>query len=392
MRIVVNDIAASGGGALTILESLHEYVRKSQDGNEWVFLLGTAALEESARIRTVALPEVKKSWVKRLAFDTISGRRLLASLHPDVVLSLQNTITYGVRCPQVVYVHQSLPFQKTKNFSLRRRDERVLAIYQHIIGAMIKDSVHRASHVIVQTEWMRNAILDQVDIADERIDTVSPELEDLSAYRHGGEVDSRAFFYPTSDHSYKNNECVEEACRLLEEECLTDFKVTMTISSGRAPNVEAIGRISRAEVLARLSQSTLIFPSTIETYGLPLAEARALGSIVLAADLAYAREVLNGYANAHFFDPASPAELAGLMRQVVGGEIARLTSASEIPRDSGWERVVEIVESCGRDGRRSPGRTRAAAVRGCFKFRPRVRSSRTKIRKDGTQCVPLDSL
>ena len=117
MRIVVNDIAASAGGALTVLESFYRYVREFDTENEWVFLLGSDLLEESDRIRTVVLPEVKGSWLRRLAFDLISGRRLIRSLKPDVVFSLQNTYTYGVGCPQVVYVHQSLPFQQAKNFS-----------------------------------------------------------------------------------------------------------------------------------------------------------------------------------------------------------------------------------------------------------------------------------
>lgn len=351
MRIVVNDIAASVGGALTVLQSFHDYVRNSDDGNEWVFLLGSDLIDQSAQISTVVVPEVKKSWLHRLAFDAVSGRRVIRSLHPDVVLSLQNTITYGVRCPQIIYVHQSLPFQKWKNFSPLRSDERLMSIYQHAIGAVIKQSVRRATHVIVQTDWMRNAILEQVGIPSDRIDTIPPDLEDLDAYRYEGEVPTGAFIYPTSDHSYKNNECIQEACRLLEKQGITEFKVTMTIGTGQATNVDAIGRLSRSEILERLSRSTLLFPSYIESYGLPLAEARALGSVVLAADLPYAREVLNGYANAHYFDPESPAGLAALMADVVRGEIGRLPSAPDTPIAPAWARVVEIIESRGLEGR-----------------------------------------
>src|SRR5665647_1701624 len=154
MRIVVNDIAASGGGGgLALLESFHRYVRDFDDDNEWVFLLCSDLLDEAAHIRTIVLSAVKNNWLKRLAFDLVSGRRLIRSLKPDVVFSMQNTYTYGLRCPQVVYVHQALPFQKSKvNFSLWRRDERLLAIYQHVIGAIIKQSIRRADHVIVQTQ------------------------------------------------------------------------------------------------------------------------------------------------------------------------------------------------------------------------------------------------
>ena len=121
-EVVVNDIAASAGGALTVLEGFYRYVRDVDEDNEWVFLLGSDLVEESERIRTVVLPEVKGSWIRRLAFDLVSGRRLVRSLKPDVLFSLQNTYTYGVGCPQVVYVHQSLPFQQAMSFSFLRRD------------------------------------------------------------------------------------------------------------------------------------------------------------------------------------------------------------------------------------------------------------------------------
>lgn len=346
MRIVVNAIAASTGGALTILESFGRHVREFGGDHEWVFLLGSDLLEQSDNIRTVVLPSVKRSWLRRLAFDFVTGRRLIASLRPDVVFSLQNTYTYGIECPQVVYVHQPLPFQKARNFSLWRRDERLLAIYQHVIGAVIKQSARHADHVIVQTQWMRDAIVDQVGIVADRVSSVLPALENLGAQEHQGPRDAGAFFYPTAHNIYKNNDCIYEACRLLHQQGMDDFTVTMTVDGPvPEPKVDSIGRVSRARVVETLSRSTLIFPSYIETYGLPLAEARALGSIILAADLPYAREVLDGYPNAHFFNPFVPGELAALMKQVILGHVTPATSQAEDqrPQDTGWGIVSDIL-------------------------------------------------
>lgn len=353
MRIIVNDIAASSGGALTILESFYRFVRDFGGDHEWVFLLGSDLLEETENIRTVVLPEVKGSWLRRLAFDLLSGRRLIASLNPDVIFSLQNTYTYGLRCPQVVYVHQPLPFERAKHFSLLRRGERYLAIYQHVIGAVIKQSIRRAAHVIVQTQWMRAAILDQVRIARDRVTRVLPDLEDLSPYKHEMPPDTGAFFYPTSSTIYKNNECVYAACRLLGEQGVHDFTVTMTLDGPASePNVNLIGRVPREQVLHALSRSTLIFPSYIETYGLPLAESRALGSIVLAADLPYAREVLDAYPNAYFFNPSIPGELAELINQVKQGRITPATSQEmhQRPSGTGWATVTDLLFKAAQDG------------------------------------------
>lgn len=361
MRVVVNDIAASGGGgALTILESFHRYVRDFDQDNEWIFLLGSDLLEESGdHIRTIALTQVRNSWLRRLIFDLISGRRLIKSLNPDLIFSLQNTYTYGVGLPQVVYVHQALPFQQTINFSPWRRDERLLAIYQHIIGAIIKQSIRRADHVIVQTRWMRDAVLDQVGISDDRVESVLPDLDDLSEYTFEGNRDAGAFFYPTAHHIYKNNVCIYAACSLLRQRGVVDFTVTMTIDPpALVPNVTPIGKVPREQVLAMLSRCTLIFPSYIETYGLPLAEARALGALVLAADCPYAREVLEGYENAYYFDPASPNQLAELMGNVIAGKIVRsgVDYYNEVPRraaeKAAWARIIEVLKENAREGGR----------------------------------------
>lgn len=354
MRIVVNDIAASGGGALTVLESFYRYVRDFDEDNEWVFLLGSDLLEESERIRTVVLPEVKGSWFRRLAFDLISGRRLIRSLKPDVVFSLQNTYTYGVSCPQVVYVHQSLPFQQAKNFSLWRRDERRLAVYQHFIGAIVRQSIRRADHVIVQAHWMREAILDQVGVASDRVHSIPPDLDDLTAFTFDGDLDVGAFSYPTSAQSYKNNDCIYEACRLLREQGVAHFTVTMTVSGPTPdPNIIHIGRVPREQVLDLLARTTLVFPSLIESSPLPLGEARALGVLVLAADLPHAREVLDGYENAYFFDPTSPSQLAALMGKVIAGEIvcSKNSRSNEVPRPTAeiaaWAKTIKLLVAHG---------------------------------------------
>ena len=47
MRIVVNDIAASTRGALTVLKDFYNCVRENDRENEWIFLLGDDLLEET---------------------------------------------------------------------------------------------------------------------------------------------------------------------------------------------------------------------------------------------------------------------------------------------------------------------------------------------------------
>lgn len=119
MRIIVNNIAASSGGALSILRSFYNYIRYNEEWkhHEWFFLLSKGYVEETDNIKIITLDSIKRSWVNRLYFDLAKGRHFITSLKPDVIFSLQNTIVFGLKIPQVLYVHQSIPFQTVKKFS-----------------------------------------------------------------------------------------------------------------------------------------------------------------------------------------------------------------------------------------------------------------------------------
>ena len=124
MRILVNDIAASSGGVLTVLKDFYKFVKENDKENEWFFLVCDDYIESTENIHVIKLPEIKKSYLKRLAFDFLTGKKFIKKLNVDYVFSLQNTLVHGVDVPQIVYQHQPLPFQDVKNYSFLKKDER----------------------------------------------------------------------------------------------------------------------------------------------------------------------------------------------------------------------------------------------------------------------------
>lgn len=323
MKIVVNDIAASTGGAMTVLKDFYTCVCENDTENEWVFLLADRYFEETENVKILTLPEVKKSSVKKVIFDFFTGKKFIGKLKPDVVFSLQNIITFGLKIPQVVYIHQSLPFQKIKKFSFLKCAEIKLALKQYVVGAMIKLSAKKADKVIVQTKWMKEAVCQQCKIPKKNVLNFAPGVNNISHLKDSSLYDKKTFFYPTAPAIYKNNNCIFEASALLEKQN-TDHSVVLTLPTEYSkPNVDCIGRIPYEEVINKYNTATLIFPSYIETFGYPLAEARQMGAIVLAADTEFARELLDGYENAYFFNPFKPYELAELMEQVIKGKIIK---------------------------------------------------------------------
>lgn len=342
MRIVVNDIAASTGGAMTVLRDFYKCVCENDKENQWIFLLADRYFEETDNVKIIAMPQIKKSGLRKLIFDHVTGRRFIGKLKPDVVLSLQNIITFGVKAAQAVYIHQSIPFQDVKLFSFFKSRERRAAVIQHIIGRIIKKSAKKSDLVFVQTQWIKEAICKKCYISSDKIKVVLPSVY-IGGVKTAAFVASK-FFYPTANQFYKNNQCLTEASALLDREGVK-HQVTMTLPEEKSTgSVRCIGRIPYEQVLEHYSCSTLVFPSYIETFGYPLAEARRLGTVVLASDCPFSREVLDGYENAYFFDPFEPEQLKELMKQVAMGQITKkpVEAPTEIAPDS-WLTVMQTV-------------------------------------------------
>lgn len=344
MRILVNDIAASEGGALSILQDFYLYIKDNDKKNEWIFLLSDFYLKDNENIKVKVLRKPKKNWINRIKFDFFEWKNIVEADHPDVIFSLQNTVYLFCPYPQVVYIHQPLPFQKEKNFSILKREERKYWVYQQLIGRLIKYSARKAKGIIVQTEWMKKAI--EKEVKQKKVYKVPPKIETNVVKKNKSRV-VKGFVYPTSDIIYKNNECLYKACAILYDK---NYKCTVEVTlnkSTKKKNVKFIGKIPREELLNKYNEYALVFPSYIETFGLPLAEARNYGTIILAADTTFAHEILEGYENVYYFDPFRPEQLAVLMKKVLTGEIQKKETTQICEDVNAWRKVVDLIEECG---------------------------------------------
>ncbi len=385
MRIVVDDIAASKTGALSILRDFYNYIVENDKDNTWIFVLGDRLLEETENVKVLVRYDIKASRKKRLMFDLKTGAGYFESLKPDVLFSMQNTLPRGYKGKQVLYVHQPLPYQSWKKFSFFKSEEREYAIYQHLIGRMIDASVKRADKVIVQTEWMRQAVIKKTGVSPERVVKIMPDIKVPKGFsrRNGavtidnnvinnnamdnGVINNNAinnnainnnvikrFFYPAGEILYKNHGLILEAAGILINRGIRDFEVSFTLNKGDLPylnrypeyeQVKYLGRIPREEVFKRYRDDVLLFPSYIETFGYPPAEARAVGGKILASDCPFCHEVLEGYEGAAYLDPFNASALADIMEWVIKGEMfaENLCQAETVDAPVSWAKVVETL-------------------------------------------------
>jgi len=351
MRIIVNDFAASSGGAISILKSFYNYIIESKDENEWFFLLSDNHITDTNTVHTVLLTKEKASRFRRLLFDFLYGRYIVKEIQPDAIFYLQNTFIQGVKVPQIAYMDQPVPFQTSYVFKFSVFEQRSLAVYQHIIGRLIKASCRKADWIIVQTDWMKKAISLQCHVDEQRITKIAPQVTIDTNAKHDSNFDHHSFIYPANFIYYKNHRCIVEAIKLLENQHVNSFKVTFTINNQHEfrnyAKIECVGNLTHSDIMEKLTTQTLIFPSYIESYGLPLAEARLMKAIILAADTEFSREILNDYPNAYFFNPFSPRQLAELMNKVLHGDIKKIPFVDPFSVETkGWGEVIKCILMC----------------------------------------------
>lgn len=312
--IVIIDFAAVYGGALSVLKEYYDKALSDQFSN-YIFLLNDYYFEETKNVKIKILRKEKK-WFFRLLFDYIYGRFIINKFNPKHVISLQNTMVFGLKSPQTVYLHQSIPFQKIKNFSFLKKSEYKLAIIQHFIGKCIKYSLKKCDKIIVQTKWMKNSVVSECNVNPKKINVIVPSISnDLIPKKRN--IKSNHFFYPTSNDIYKNNDLIIKAVDLLNQDGVFNFKVELTIDGESTKNIKKIGKINRDKVFEKYSNSILLFPSYIETFGLPLLEAKKCKTIILASDTPFSHEILDDYEDVYFFDPFNVQELKKLMKKFI---------------------------------------------------------------------------
>lgn len=313
----MNDIAASEGGAMSVLKEFYQEILDSNDDNEWIFLLGDYYIENTPNIKVYSFPKIKKNWFQRLYFDFFYGRKIVNNFNPDMYVSLQNSATLGIHCKQLVYLHQPLPYQNEKNFSFFKKKETKFAIYQKIIGKLY-DLLFRLSNcqIIVQTEWMKNAVKRRVKNKVVKIQIQIPVSDVLTSKNNRNNFH---FFYPASSILYKNHLLLKNAIKEIPEQ---EFRLFITLEENdfdyEDSRVIYLGKIDREDVLKKYRETTLVFPSFIETFGLPLLEARSLKGRILAGNTEFAKEILKGYDNVNFFNMYDSRDLVKKIEKAMG--------------------------------------------------------------------------
>ena len=336
--IVFSGINITSGGPLTILRNVVAFAdrRLCNDFEVYVLVKSKDIVgPDVSRIKVIEFPDAQKTFFHKLYYEYYYFRELSARLDVFLWMSLNDctpSVNAKVRC---VYIHNA---SSVYQFSLLdfRFPSRIL-LQKFYYRFFLRANLNKNDVVVVQQRWLADFVVDSMGY--KRKDAVLLHRPEFALPGAGTEKSEKAtkkfFIYPTKPEVYKNIHTLIDAFNQVQVRSRSEWTLVLTIDGTENryarylkrkadPNKSIIfaGTLAFDELIQKLSFSqALVFPSKLETWGLPLSEARSLGKFIIASDMPYARETLAGYADVLYFDPDSAQALAACMRQVIDGSI-----------------------------------------------------------------------
>jgi glycosyltransferase involved in cell wall biosynthesis len=109
--------------------------------------------------------------------------------------------------------------------------------------------------------------------------------------------------------------------------------------------------LTREKTLEILNNSKcLLFPSKLETWGLPISEAIFLKKDIIVSDLDYSKATVGNYSNVSFFNPNDKLQLAKIMKEYIKNRtLVRNRDLFEIKSNhnlENWEETIKFLVQC----------------------------------------------
>ncbi|HEY3061201.1 MAG TPA: glycosyltransferase family 1 protein [Chloroflexota bacterium] len=342
MRLLIYAPAARMGGARAHLLGLVPELASIAPEDEVLLLAQPDLIAElpplPARWRVHADRAQARGFLGRLAWEQGRLPRIAEQWRADVLLSFGSFVPLRCPCPTVLEAGNALPFTRAF-WDVLRTDSPHIQLAEHARFALLRASLHAAERVLVPTRAMRQDVVLRLPELADRVDValwgVAPffhaarwaqpgDATVLGVSKHGinkeFDVLIRAVAALRSTHP--------DLCLMLTgtpgESRWAGRSAALATSLGIEEHVQWAGDVpnARIPVLIQMARA-LVFPTWCESFGLPLAEALAMGAPAVAADIPACREV--GGDAACYYAPGDASSLAGALDRLLSEDTSGLS-------------------------------------------------------------------
>lgn len=333
MRILVNAYNARGGGyravAYNLLRELLRGDAEGEDRHEVFFfgppdLCGEFQATNRVQLRTVPPPLGQASLLPVVVHGYFPC--FIRKHGIDAVFTMGN---FAIRTgrPQLLLFHWPYPvYPESPVWELMDTRSRW---YRRIRCRIFRSCLRHADRVIVQTGAMRERT-ERILGAKDVLVLPNPPAHPQEEAREFSLPVGLKLLYPAFYYPHKNLEILEPVAeRIRKTGC--NWRILVTLDPSVRGAAAFLGRIQAkglSEVVINLGPVTgrhmpslyrqvnaLVFPSLLETYGLPYVEAMEQGLPIVTSDLDFARSVCGD--SALYFDPHDPNDVFRAVEDLV---------------------------------------------------------------------------
>ena len=323
-NIIIIATACRTSGALTIYKQFLTHLKYCIGDNRY-YIFVDPSMPKVIMDNVEFIEYDTQRYIDRILFDWKNCKKILQvkGIVADVVVSLQNT---GVKCLDshrtLIYYHQSIPFYPNK-WNPFKKSERLLFYYKHVYPLFVRTSLNKKTDVVVQIPFVKKGFVKLFKFPLNKVHVLFPDIEkiDSDTIEPFDFKDQKYhLIYPATSYTYKNHIVIIEALRLIKMSnptLLSRIVIHFTFNKDENPSIagkvrcyqldEVVsfdGQIEHGKLLTMCKSSkALLFPSEIETLGLPLIEAAQLGIPIIVSDMDYAKEVLVDYSGQYYVHP-----------------------------------------------------------------------------------------
>jgi glycosyltransferase involved in cell wall biosynthesis len=362
--VVISAVNFSEGGALTILrECLSEGLKALPKSWDIVALVHDVRLFNFPNIQFIEMPNAKKSWLRRLYWEWFGFMKISRAIKPDLWLSLHDITPRVTAKRQAVYCHNPSPFYK---ITIREALlEPNFFLFNLLYIFLYKVNIKKNQYIIVQQDWLRNEF--QKLYKNLPIVVAHPISKSFFSVNgigsRGVKIGQKShiiFLYPALPRVFKNFEVICEAIKILPESVRRLIEVRLTLSGdenrysqyifekyGSIHEIKFIGKQNPEEMALQYDAcDAVVFSSKLETWGLPITEAKIFNKPLLISDLPYSKETVGNYDRVCFLSPHEPALWARSFESIVAGnqkyEVASQVHIDE-PYISSWKGMWHLL-------------------------------------------------
>jgi glycosyltransferase involved in cell wall biosynthesis len=338
--------------ALLRAQAANEYQLEVHDGNVYV---PEAVAGSGVRVRSYPRRRIydPRSWPTR-----VRNTRERRAFDPDVFYSFHNLFAPAVLpCPVLVSVHDLVPLHQPELFH-PSRPHRAVAVRR------ARRALHLARHVVTLSEYTHRQLVDDEQIAPDRITIVSPAADPLfqpvrdtallDAVRERYQLPERFLFTLGSTDPRKNVRSVVAAYRLLPGELQADVGLVVAGAEWHgldgdawrdSERIRAVGAVPDEDLVALYSLAdAFVFASVHEGFGMTPLEAMSCGAPVICSNATSLPEVVGDAAL--LVPPTDLEAIAGAMTELLGDAAARDRYAAagfERARCYSWDRAAQVL-------------------------------------------------